>query len=249
MSGRASPRGTDGPASARWAGRRFYEPPYVRTNVLFFDWVRSRLKPTDTVLDAGAGLTPGDPARNLRGTVAKVCGIDVDEAVLTNDALDEARVVRGDRWPYPDASFDVVLSDYVLEHLEFPDTYVAEVRRVLKSGGFFFFRTVNAHHPISVLVRLVPFALRSCLIRRFNPGSADAHEPYTTYFRANTRTRVVRLLRQGGFRNVDLRAREEPPIYLAAAGPGALVGVLWERVANKCPFLAPLRVTLYGCAR
>ena len=233
----------------RWAGARFYDPPYVRTNFLFFEWVRSILRPADIILDAGAGLTPADPVRNLRGAVARVCGIDVDEAVLTNDALDEARVVRGDRWPYQDASFDVVLSDYVLEHIEFPEPYVAEVRRVLKPDGFFFFRTVNAHHPISVLVRLVPFALRSYLIRRFNPGSADAHEPYTTYFRANTRTRLVRLLRQGGFRNVDLRAREEPPIYLAAAGPGALVGVLWERVANECPFLAPLRVTLYGCAR
>jgi len=56
------------------------------------------------------------------------------------------------------------------------------------------------------------------------------------------------MLRENGFRHIELRPREEPPIYLARCPPAALLGVLWERVANRCEMLAPLRITLYGCA-
>ncbi len=232
-----------------WAGRPWYEPPYVRTNVVFFDSIRKILKPADTILDAGAGLAPRDPVRNLRGEVAKVCGIDLDEAVLANEALDEAHVVRGYQWPYADATFDLILSDYVLEHIEHPAAYLGEVRRVLRRGGAFFFRTVNRRHPGTAVARWIPLGAWTRLIQRLDAGAAVSHDPYPAYWRANTPSHLTRLLRQTGFRDIDLRSREEPPTYLARLGPVALAGVLWERLANRCDLFAPIRVTLYGCAR
>jgi len=232
-----------------WAGRPWYEPPYVRSNVVFFDWIRSVLKPTDVVLDAGAGPAPGDPVRRLRGEAAKVCGIDVDKAVLANEALDEARVVHGYPWPYPDAAFDLALSDYVLEHIEHPASYLGEVRRVLRPGGALFFRTVNTLHPAAAAGRWLPLAAWTRLIRRLDAGAAASHDPYPAYWRANSPSRLKRRLRAAGFREIDLCSREEPPTYLARLGPLALAGVLWERLANRCDLFASIRVTLYGCAR
>ncbi len=231
------------------AGPGHYPPPYVPTNVLFYRWIRSLLRPTDVVLDAGAGPTPRDPVRRLRGEAAKVCGIDVDEAVLANTALDEAKVVRDNRWPYADAAFDLVLSDYVLEHLSDPVAYLGEVRRVLRPGGPFFYRTVNALHPGTVAARWLPLEVWSALIQRLDPDAAAAHDPYPAFWRANTPARIRQTLRKAGFSDVDLRTREEPPSYLAGLGPLARAGVLWERLANRCPMLAGLRITLYGRAR
>lgn len=53
----------------------------------------------------------------------------------------------GERLPFRDGSFDVVLCDNVVDHAEDPATIVAEIARVLAPGGTLYF-TVNVHHRI-----------------------------------------------------------------------------------------------------
>jgi len=67
-----------------------------------------------------------------------VVGADIDPVVLANGELDESHVVDGTRLPFEESSFDIALSDYVLEHVEFPEPFLNEVYRVLKPGGVSF---------------------------------------------------------------------------------------------------------------
>lgn len=53
----------------------------------------------------------------------------------------------GEELPFADASFDLVLSDNVIDHGERPFSIIDEMMRVLRPGGLLFF-TVNIHHPI-----------------------------------------------------------------------------------------------------
>jgi len=53
----------------------------------------------------------------------------------------------GEKLPFSDSSFDVVLSDNVIDHAENPVAILEEITRVLKPSGLFYF-TVNVHHPI-----------------------------------------------------------------------------------------------------
>jgi SAM-dependent methyltransferase len=53
----------------------------------------------------------------------------------------------GERLPFPDESFDVVLCDNVVDHAESPRRIVEEIARVLSPGGLIYF-TVNIHHPL-----------------------------------------------------------------------------------------------------
>lgn len=53
----------------------------------------------------------------------------------------------GEHLPFDDASFDIVLSDNVVDHAEDPRRIVEEMVRVLKPGGLLYF-TVNIHHPL-----------------------------------------------------------------------------------------------------
>jgi len=53
----------------------------------------------------------------------------------------------GERLPFEDASFDVVLCDNVVDHAECPRRIVEEIARVLVPGGLLYF-TVNVHHPL-----------------------------------------------------------------------------------------------------
>lgn len=53
----------------------------------------------------------------------------------------------GEKLPFPDQTFDVVLCDNVVDHAESPSEIVAELARILAVGGLLYF-TVNVHHPI-----------------------------------------------------------------------------------------------------
>lgn len=53
----------------------------------------------------------------------------------------------GEKLPFSDAVFDVVLCDNVVDHAEDPRRIVEEITRVLTPGGLLYF-TVNVHHPL-----------------------------------------------------------------------------------------------------
>lgn len=100
-----------------------------------------------TVLDLGCGVGWfGDMARQ-RG--ARVVGLDFAEAALRLAAEHhpEIALVRGDatRVPFPDAAFDLVLLNDIIEHLaEEPGrAMIAETFRVLKPGGALIVDTDN----------------------------------------------------------------------------------------------------------
>jgi SAM-dependent methyltransferase len=67
-----------------------------------------------------------------------------------------ARTLRGygEALPFPDASFDLVLSDNVIDHAEQPEAILREVARVLRPGGTLYL-TVHVHHIVyAVAARL-----------------------------------------------------------------------------------------------
>ena len=60
----------------------------------------------------------------------------------------------GERLPFADQTFDVVLCDNVIDHAESPSDIVSELARILATGGLLYF-TVNVHHPIYALASQV----------------------------------------------------------------------------------------------
>ena len=66
----------------------------------------------------------------------------------------------GEKLPFPDAAFDIVLSDNVVDHAENPRRIVEEMTRVLVPGGLLYF-TVNVHHPVYHLASSLHAAWRA----------------------------------------------------------------------------------------
>ncbi|WP_198018809.1 methyltransferase domain-containing protein [Azorhizobium doebereinerae] len=98
------------------------------------------------MLDLGSGDGYGTALLGERA--AHVTGLDVDP-----EAVEAARAAYGAEGrvmfetgsahdlPFPDASFDVVVSFEMIEHVDRQERVVAEVRRVLKPGGLFIVST------------------------------------------------------------------------------------------------------------
>jgi SAM-dependent methyltransferase len=77
------------------------------------------------------------------GARLRLVGADID-ALETRDAAasgiyEQVYTVPGERLPEPDGSFDFVLSNSVLEHIEGLEPVIAEMARVLRPGGVFLF--------------------------------------------------------------------------------------------------------------
>jgi len=105
-----------------------------------------------TVLDVGCGT-----GRSIRLLNGHWHGVEPAEGLIEH-AHPEAkpRIVKGvaEDLPFPDASFDVVLSLTVLQNVEDPAKALAEMKRVCKPSGIMLISYLNvAASRLDVLVR------------------------------------------------------------------------------------------------
>jgi SAM-dependent methyltransferase len=226
--------------------QRFYGDPKYNGTVLFYRWLREQAAPGHGVLNLGAGPTPDLPLRTLKGEVAEVIGADVDAVVFENTAVDRAILVENGRMDLPPESIDLAYSDYVLEHVERPQEFLAEVFRVLKPASSFIFRTPNIGHYVSLISLLTPHSLHKIIAKPARGLSEDAQAPWPTYYRMNSRSKLRRLAQEAGFSDVELRMVEANPSYLEFHAVPFLMGVAYERLVNSHPRLSGLRANIFG---
>jgi ubiquinone/menaquinone biosynthesis C-methylase UbiE len=224
--------------------RRFYPDQSRDGAVAFCSWVRESTSPETILLNLGAGPPADRGVRNLHGEVAKVVGADPDPEVLNNRDVDEAYVISTDGpLPFEDNSFELVLSDWVVEHVVSPARFLAEVRRVLKPGGSFFLRTPSQRHYVALVARMTPHwchELIAIWARGYPPG---ANDPWPTVYRLNSRRTIESGAYKAGFRTVEIRMWEYDPKYLLFHPIPFVLGAGYERIVNRYEVLSGLRPT------
>ncbi len=93
------------------------------------------------ILDNGCGT--GILLEYLRGR--NVTGIDLSSKMLLATRKITGRIVRGNslELPFPNYTFDLVLSRSLIHHLPDKEKGIAEIARVLKPGGYAVFADTN----------------------------------------------------------------------------------------------------------
>ena len=226
--------------------QRFYSDPKYNGTSVFYRWVREYTQPNTVILNLGAGPPTLNRIRQFKGEVAEVVGADIDPIVLANPELDRAFLIVNGKLPFNDASFDVVLSDYVLEHVAQPVQFLAEVKRVLKPNASFFFRTSNLFHYVTGISVVTPHWVHTAVANKVRALSENAHDPWPTHYRMNTRSKLRRLAEQVGYSATEMRTIECEPSYLVFNPAAFMVGVAYERLVNSFEFLSDFRVNILG---
>jgi SAM-dependent methyltransferase len=164
------------------------------------------------VLDLGCGRGGISERLHTRG---RWFGIDPDGASVREHrvvALARAQAGAG-RLPFPAASFDLVVSSWVLEHLPNPDGVFQEVSRVLKPGGRFLALTPNARHPIPRVSRLLMRMVRlQQQIVAWGYGRAPA-DTFPVHYAANTPEALGRAATSAGLCLVAITLVEDPAYF------------------------------------
>lgn len=219
--------------------RRYY-PDYVDEHARFDSAIRRYLTPAAAVLDAGAGRGLMYP-NTYREQVARMAGADVDPAVMDNTNLTDAVVSDLGHLPYEDATFDVVFSKYVFEHLDRPLNVLRELRRVLKPGGHLLIHTPNRWHYVAIGATVTPMRFHVWFNERRGRVQEDT---FPTRYRINDEKTIRRLAAAARFRVVELDLFETKPDYLLFSPIAYRAGIVYERLVNSTEKLARFRVQL-----
>jgi len=120
---------------------------------LIFSMFRGR---EGKALDLGCGT--GNYTAELYKRGFNVVGVDASEKMLeiARKKFPQIRFIHGDayRLPFPDESFDIVLSVTMFEFIHRPEKVVNEIYRVLKPEGEVIIGTMNGHSLWFIFKRL-----------------------------------------------------------------------------------------------
>ncbi len=206
----------------------------------FWSLCAKEIQKGSRILELGSG--PSNPTSCFLASLGDLDGADVDPEVKGNHHLRRASIIGSDgRLPVRDESYDACVSNYVAEHLSDPRSHLVEVRRALRPGGAYVFRTPNLLHYVSMFAALTPRWVHAGLANRLRKLGPEAHEPYPTFHRLNTRQAIGTHAKAAGLEVAQVSLIEKEPSYGMSSRVLFLAFLAYERIVNSTELLAGVR--------
>jgi len=142
---------------------------------VYLNWKKSQnikflslleFNPNAKVIDLGCG--DGEFTLRIKSKIgaSEVYGVDIYEPSIEKARMKGIKVIKHDlnEFPYPfdDNTFDVVVSNQVIEHLIYPVRFLREVYRILKPKGYVVISTENLaswDNILALVLGYTPFSM------------------------------------------------------------------------------------------
>ncbi len=208
---------------------------------------REHAPPRARILEIGAG--PTNPTSAFLSSLGELHGVDVSDEASENVHLATNSLIVDGHFAHPDSSFELAVSNYVVEHVANAKEHLSETHRVLKPGGYYVFRTPNLFHYVGLVSRVTSHSLHKLVANRLRNHPADHHDPWPTIYAMNTPAAVRRYARSVGLQVKSIALVEKEPSYGMYARLLYLALMAYERTVNASERLAPLRANMFVVLR
>lgn len=210
---------------------------------VYKDIVTKLINSETTVLEAGCGFS--NLYREEYKRAKKVIGVDISPEYLNaNDTIHEKIVSDLSHFPQvQDLTVDIIISSWVLEHLESPEKVFSEFSRVLKPGGKVAFITPNARSYVVIINKLIPTWFRNMVAKKLSNNTLVV-DPMKTFYHSNSIRKIKKICRDNNLIAENLILNGDPT-YIAINRFFFGIGVFIERILS-IPFLRFSRVHIIG---
>ena len=195
------------------------------------------------MLDAGCGRT--SPLIAFRGRIDRFIGVDIHAPATPLPYLDEFATVDlcVDRQAFEPGTFDLVLSNFTIEHFADPPAAMANLFRWLRPGGTLVVTTVNRRHPFVAAYLGMPDGPRRRLQPIIKATAADAHPLVGA---CNNPAAVRAALQQVGFERIEVETVSNLARAWGRWLPTFALGPAGDLIAQRSP---SRRSTILAVAR
>ena len=185
-----------------------------------------------TVLDAGCGRA--SPLSQFRDRIDRFVGVDLHAPATPLAYLDEFAKADlcADGGSFREGSFDLVLSNFTIEHFADPPAALANLYRWLRPGGTLVITTVNRRHPFVNAYLAFPDSARRRIQPMVKETVADAH-PLVGI--CNDPDAVAGALAGAGFEQIELETVSNLARAWGRWLPTFAVGLAGDLIAQGSP--------------
>ncbi|MEM6449373.1 MAG: class I SAM-dependent methyltransferase [Cyanobacteria bacterium P01_D01_bin.105] len=164
------------------------------------------------VLDIGCGRK-SDIGRYLKEhrSHALIHGADLDRYSLKNRDVDELFICDAADMPFENGSYDVVFSQFLLEHVKDSQETVDSIARVTAPGGLATLIVPNPTSPASIVAKMTPYSFHLFFKRTIQKYDNVSEDTFPTFFAFKSVKTLKNQMLRAGF--TDVEAAYVPEMY------------------------------------
>lgn len=182
-------------------------PDWVDSLSLYKNAIASEVTGSTVLLDIGCGHST--LLEDVYAITPHTYGIDPDKnGIEKNRLISHKTVGMADDMPYDDSFFDVIVSAWVVEHLENPEQVFKEIFRVLKPGGCVVFLTPNSWNYIVWINRMIPDMFHDYLTQKLY--GRQQHDTFPVQYKMNSVPSIRNQMNAIGFVEEVLLLNSDP---------------------------------------